>query len=147
MAELPKRQARPGEKENPPRLPSGSSGLALLMFGVLLASYVMNAMDRQLFPLLAPDVRREYGFSLADIGLVSTVFTLGMAVAGLPTGFLLARYSRKTVLQSGVAIFSAGNSGSRPLRRTRGHVPLPSGDRHRRGHAVDRLDRHRSKLL
>ena len=78
------------------------------MFGVLLASYVMNAMDRQLFPLLAPDVRREYGFSLANIGLVSTIFTLGMAVAGLPTGFLLARYSRKGVLQLGVAIFSAG---------------------------------------
>ena len=78
------------------------------MFGVLLASYVMNAMDRQLFPLLATDVRREYGFSLANIGLVSTIFTLGMAVAGLPTGFLLARYSRKGVLQLGVAIFSAG---------------------------------------
>ena len=78
------------------------------MFGVLLASYVVNAMDRQLFPLLATDVRREYGFSLAHIGLVSTIFTLGMAVAGLPTGFLLARYSRKAVLQLGIAIFSAG---------------------------------------
>ncbi len=107
MAELPEGQARPGEKEDQ-ILPSGPRGLALVMFGVLLASYVINAMDRQLFPLLAPDVRSEYGFSLADIGLVSTVFTLGMAVAGLPTGFLLARYSRKTVLQLGVAIFSTG---------------------------------------
>lgn len=65
-------------------------------------------MDRQLFPLLAPDVRREYGFSLAGIGLLSTIFTLGMAVAGLPTGYLLARLSRKAVLQIGIAIFSAG---------------------------------------
>jgi MFS transporter, DHA1 family, inner membrane transport protein len=78
------------------------------MFGVLLLSYVINAMDRQLFPLLAPDVRREYGFSLAGIGLLSTIFTLGMAVAGLPTGYLLARLSRKAVLQIGIAIFSAG---------------------------------------
>jgi predicted MFS family arabinose efflux permease len=78
------------------------------MFGVLLFSYVINAMDRQLFPLLAPDVRREYGFSLAGIGLLSTIFTLGMAVAGLPTGYLLARFSRRTVLQIGIAIFSAG---------------------------------------
>jgi MFS transporter, DHA1 family, inner membrane transport protein len=75
---------------------------------VLLFSYVINAMDRQLFPLLAPDVRREYGFSLAGIGLLSTIFTLGMAVAGLPTGYLLARLSRKAVLQIGIAIFSAG---------------------------------------
>jgi MFS transporter, DHA1 family, inner membrane transport protein len=78
------------------------------MFGVLLASYVINAMDRQLFPLLAADVRREYGFSLPRIGLLSTIFTLGMALAGLPTGYLLARFSRKAVLQLGIAIFSAG---------------------------------------
>ncbi len=80
------------------------------MFGVLLASYAINAMDRQLFPLVAPDVRREYGFSLAGIGLLSTVFTLGMAVAGAPTGFLLARFPRKAVLQTGIALFSAGTA-------------------------------------
>lgn len=67
-------------------------------------------MDRQLFPLVAPEVRREYGFSLAGVGLLSTVFTLGMAVAGLPTGFLLARFSRKAVLQTGIALFSAGTA-------------------------------------
>jgi DHA1 family inner membrane transport protein len=80
------------------------------MFVVLLASYAINAMDRQLFPLVAPEVRREYGFSLAAIGLLSTIFTLGMAVAGLPTSYLLARFSRKTVLQVGIAIFSAGTA-------------------------------------
>jgi predicted MFS family arabinose efflux permease len=80
------------------------------MFGVLLASYAINAMDRQLFPLLVPEVRREYGFSLAGIGFLSTVFTLGMAVAGIPTGYLLARFSRKTVLQAGIALFSAGTA-------------------------------------
>jgi len=85
---------------------SGARGLALAMFCVLLASYVINAMDRQLFPMLVPEVRREYSFSLADVGLLSTVFTFGMAVAGLPTGYLLARFSRKSVLQVGIALFS-----------------------------------------
>ena len=80
------------------------------MFVVLLGSYVINAMDRQLFPLVAPDVRREYGFSLAGVGLLSTVFTLGMAVAGVPTGFLLSRFSRRAVLQVGIALFSAGTA-------------------------------------
>src|ERR1700680_3606441 len=78
------------------------------MFGVLLASYAINAMDRQLFPLLVPEVRRQHGFSLAGVGFLSTIFTLGMALAGLPTGYLLARFSRKTVLQAGIALFSAG---------------------------------------
>ena len=91
-----------------PRTESGVLGV--VMFGVLLGSYVVNAMDRQLFPLVAPDVRREYGFSLAGVGLLSTVFTLGMAVAGVPAGFLLARFSRKAVLQTGIALFSAGTA-------------------------------------
>ena len=85
-----------------------SIGLMLAMFVLLLASYAINAMDRQVFPLLATNIRKEFGFSLADIGLLSTIFTLGMAVAGWPTGYLLARFSRKTVVQIGVAIFSAG---------------------------------------
>jgi len=78
------------------------------MFAILLASYAINAMDRQLFPLLVSDVRREYGFSLSESGLVSTIFTLGMALAGLPVGFLLARCSRKTTIQIGIVIFSSG---------------------------------------
>jgi len=91
-----------------PRAESGV--LRVLTFGVLVGSYVINAMDRQLFPLVAADVRREYGFSLAGVGLLSTVFTLGMAVAGVPTGLLLARFSRRGVLQAGIALFSAGTA-------------------------------------
>jgi len=95
-------------KTNDPNGPNGPN--ALLAFGVLLASYAINAMDRQLFPLLAPEVRREYGFSLEAIGFLSTVFTLGMAGAGVVTGYLLTRFSRKTVLQIGIAVFSAGTA-------------------------------------
>src|SRR5437773_10557341 len=80
---------------------------AIAMFGLLLASYVINAMDRQLFPLLVPEVRRQYAFSLSNVGLLSTVFTLGMAVAGLPTSYLLSRCSRKTVMDAGIMLFSA----------------------------------------
>jgi MFS family permease len=38
---------------------------------------------------------------------MSTVFTLGMALAGLPTGYLMSRYARKSVTQIGTFIFSA----------------------------------------
>ena len=83
---------------------------SILMFVVLLASYSINAMDRQIFPLVAADVRKEYGFSLAGAGLLSTIFTLGMAISGLPTGYLLTRFSRKTVLQFGIVVFSAATA-------------------------------------
>src|SRR5262245_11384605 len=92
-------------RETNPR--TDTSGLALLSIAILLGSYVINAMDRQLFPLLLPEVRREYGFSLPEAGLMSTVFTIGMAIAGLPTGYLMSRYSRKSVAQIGTFIFSA----------------------------------------
>src|SRR5262245_64015492 len=81
--------------------------LGLLGIAILLGSYVVNAMDRQLFPLILPEVRREYGFALPEAGLMSTVFTIGMALAGLPTGYLMSRYSRKLVVQVGTFIFSA----------------------------------------
>src|SRR5262249_13950866 len=82
---------------------------ALSLFGIaiLLGSYAINAMDRTLFPLILPEVAREYGFSLPEAGLVSTVFTIGMALAGFPTGHLMSRFARKSVAQIGVFIFSA----------------------------------------
>lgn len=83
-------------------------GRAIAMFCVLLAAYMLMAADRYLFPVLAPDVRREFGFSLADTGLLTTIFTLGLGLGGLPTALLLARTSRKSVLIVGTAIFSVG---------------------------------------
>jgi MFS transporter, DHA1 family, inner membrane transport protein len=95
---------------NPANTQTGTRAAAIGMYCVLLLAYSVNAADRQLFPLIASDVRAQYGFSLSDTGLLTTIFTLGIAVAGLPTGYLLARFSRKTVLLVGIAIFSAGTA-------------------------------------
>src|ERR1700722_5866562 len=95
---------------NPASSEAGTRAAAIAMYGVLLLAYSVNAADRQLFPLLAHDVRVQYGFSLSDTGLLTTIFTLGLAVAGLPTGYLLSRFSRKTVLLLGIGIFSAGTA-------------------------------------
>ena len=80
---------------------------AFLGIAIIIGSYFINAMDRALFPLLLPEVRREFGFALPEAGLMSTVFTIGMALAGLPTGYLMSRYPRKSVAQIGIFIFSA----------------------------------------
>ncbi|PTU64214.1 MFS transporter [Chromobacterium sp. Panama] len=77
------------------------------MFAILLFSYVINAIDRQLFSVLASDVRVALDLTLPQVGLASTVFTLGMGLAGLPTGYLLSRVSRKNVALLGLVIFSA----------------------------------------
>lgn len=96
--------ARPG----PSPAAIGARGLA--MFGLILASYVVNAMDRQVFPLLAPDIRREFGLNLPDIGLLATILMLGMAIAAMPTSFLVGHFRRKTVLILGIVVFSGGTA-------------------------------------
>ena len=94
----------------PPSEEVGARGIAIAMFCVLLASYVLMAADRYLFPVLAPDIRRTFGFSLANTGLLSTIFTLGLGLGGLPTGYLLSHFSRKTVLLTGIVIFSGATA-------------------------------------
>ena len=83
---------------------------ALAMFSLLLLSYALMAADRYLFPVLAADIRRAFGFSLSNTGLLSTIFTLGLAVTGLPTGLLLMRYPRKVLLLIGILIFSGATA-------------------------------------
>ena len=89
---------------------SGLRATALAMFGLLLLSYVLMAADRYLFPVLAADIRKAFGFSLRNTGLLSTIFTLGLGVAGLPTGLLLTRFPRKAVLLAGIVIFSGATA-------------------------------------
>ena len=100
-----------GNSIQPPWKASASArGIAIAMYCVLLVSYMLMAADRYLFPVLAPDIRKAFGFSLANTGLLSTIFTLGLGLGGLPTGYLLARYSRKMVLLTGIVIFSAATA-------------------------------------
>jgi DHA1 family inner membrane transport protein len=84
-----------------------TGAFAKIGMAVLLVSYGINAMDRTLFPMMLTDVRREYAFTLPQAGLMSTVFTIGMALAGVLTGYLMSRSSRKAVVQTGIFIFSA----------------------------------------
>ena len=86
-------------------------------FGVLCVSYMLNAMDRQIFYPLLPDISSEFGFTLEQGGTLATGFTLGLATAGLVGGFLADRLSRRNILVIAVLTYSVGTLG----------VPLASG--------------------
>lgn len=85
------------------KLPVASSIGALL---IVAATYVVNAMDRMVFPTLLPSVDKEYAFTLAAGGFLATIFTLGLGVAGIPGGLLFDRMSRKMVAVVGIVIYS-----------------------------------------
>ncbi len=80
--------------------------IALAMFGLLLLTYTLMAADRYLVSMLGADIRESLNLSLTQMGTLSTMFTLGIGIAGIPAGELIARYSRKAVLISGVVLFS-----------------------------------------
>ncbi|WP_214324331.1 MFS transporter [Nonomuraea sediminis] len=91
---------------SPPSRPTLAPKLAVAMFGLLLLAYAVNAMDRMVFPVLLVEVRAEYGFSLEAAGLQSTVFAIGMGLAGLPAGFLQRTLGRKRTIVAGTLLFS-----------------------------------------
>jgi MFS family permease len=89
--------------------PARTGTLAITLgFAVLCLSYLLNAMDRQVFYPLVPEIREEFGFSLDQAGLLATGFTLGLALTGVPAGYLLDRMSRKTIVVVSVVVYSAG---------------------------------------
>jgi MFS transporter, DHA1 family, inner membrane transport protein len=84
----------------------GALRAPLFVYSLLLLSYLINAMDRQLFSILAVDVRTQLHLSLIQVGFAATVFTLGIGIAGIPTGYLFSRLPRKYVAVVGLALFS-----------------------------------------
>jgi predicted MFS family arabinose efflux permease len=85
---------------------SGARTVALAMFGLLLVAYTLMSADRYLINMLGPDIRAALSLTLPQMGALATMFTLGIALAGLPGGALIARTSRRTVLLLGVGLFS-----------------------------------------
>ncbi len=85
---------------------SSARTAALAMFALLLVAYTLMAADRYLISMLGTDIREALNLSLPQMGTLTTTFTLGIAIAGLPGGGLIARTSRRTVLLLGIALFS-----------------------------------------
>ncbi len=86
------------------RLPLAAAIVVLLL---IASTYVVNAMDRIVFATLLPAVSHEYGFPLSQGGFLSTIFSLGLGIAGIPAGMLFDRMSRKSVAIVGIVIYSA----------------------------------------
>ena len=93
------------ERSEVPSLPYGLA-TSVLFLVVLCLAYSINAADRQIFPTLLPAIRKTFGYDLKIAGLLSTIFTLGLAVSGIPTGYITDRTSRKGIILIGMVIYS-----------------------------------------
>jgi MFS family permease len=82
------------------------AGAAAAFFALCAATYVVNAADRVIFPVLLRPLRDEYGFTLAQGGFLATVYLLGLGLGGIGTGYVLDRWSRKGTMIAGIIVYS-----------------------------------------
>ena len=80
-----------------------------LMFGINLLNYA----DRWLAPRCALVIQAEFTLSDFQIGLLGSAFTLVYAIGAMPFGLWADRGLRKTVIGTGVAIWSVATPAYR----------------------------------
>ena len=86
---------------------SGMNKTAMAMFGLLLVTYILMVADRFLVSMLAVDIRGALDLSVPNMFALTTMFTLGLGIGGLPAAALISRFSRKAVLLTGLVLLSA----------------------------------------
>ncbi len=74
---------------------------------VLFLVNVLNFYDRIAIGVIAEPVRHEFHLSDAQLGGLTTAFTIVYALAGLPLGRLADTGNRRRILAAGVAVWSA----------------------------------------
>jgi MFS family permease len=74
---------------------------------VLSFLYILSLLDRNIMVLLSEPVARDLGLSDFQLSLLyGPGFALLFAIAGLPLGWAIDRYSRRVVIWSGVLFWS-----------------------------------------
>jgi MFS family permease len=60
--------------------------------------YTVNFMDRSIFSVVLEPIKKEFGLTDAQSGLLQTVFLASMLVFSFPAGYLVDRWSRRKSL-------------------------------------------------
>jgi predicted MFS family arabinose efflux permease len=85
--------------------PVGRPGYVLFLMACVTA---LNVMDRQLLSVLIDPIKQEFGVSDRAMGLLTgTAFALLHGTAGIPIGVAADRGVRRTIIATGLAVWSA----------------------------------------
>ena len=84
-----------------------ASGIAIKSLIVLILVNIMNFYDRHVGGALAEPLRKEFGLTDTQIGMIGSIFTWLYAFVGLPMGLLADRVSRKYLLAAGIAVWGS----------------------------------------
>lgn len=78
---------------------------------LLFAATTVNYIDRTMLGLLAPDLRRELGWSEDDYGSIVTAFQAAYALGFLLMGWLIDRFGPKIGYAIAITIWTIGHVG------------------------------------
>jgi MFS family permease len=82
-------------------------GAAWYMVGVLMLLYVLSFIDRQIIGLLVDPIKREFGVSDTQVGLLQGLtFALFYCALGIPFGWMVDRFGRRWIVAVGVFLWS-----------------------------------------
>lgn len=80
--------------------------------GLLTLINFVNYLDRMVVVTMYDDLRRQFGFSNAQLGALSSGFFIVHALATVPFGWASDRFDRRKVIALGVIVWSAATFGS-----------------------------------
>lgn len=79
---------------------------AWLLFALLCAAGIFNAMDRPIIAILKPDMSAEFGWTDADFGRLAAVTQFAAALSFLFTGWMIDRLGVRRSMVVGVTAWS-----------------------------------------
>src|SRR3954447_7869636 len=74
---------------------------------VLVAVNILNFYDRHVIGALTEPIRKEFGLSDSQVGLIGSAFIWLYAIVGLPLGRAADSWSRKKLLAGGMLAWAA----------------------------------------
>jgi predicted MFS family arabinose efflux permease len=74
---------------------------------VLVGVNILNFYDRHVPGALAEPMRKEFGLTDSQLGLLGSAFIWLYAIVGVPLGHIADRWSRKKLLAGGMVVWSA----------------------------------------
>jgi MFS family permease len=74
---------------------------------LLVAAGCVNYLDRSALSIANSAIRDEFGLSLAQMGLLLSVFAIAYGLAQIPVGLLIDRFGPRRALGAGMALWSA----------------------------------------
>jgi predicted MFS family arabinose efflux permease len=86
---------------------TNQAGYRHYVLAVLLSAYTVNALDRSILSLLLEPVRREFGATDTQLGLLSGLaFALFYSTLAIPVAAIADRWSRRNVLALSVLVWT-----------------------------------------